>query len=150
MNRSGYGGYNGAVSSLTLPELKKVFRFRMTSQGPSYVSPEVVGPDGRGAAPEGAAPFLGQVFFNPEPGQLGNLQTNLLTDPRRFHFDFATMKRTRLRENHWLELRMEASNFFNHPVFGFGSQDPNSPTFGRIDGSDFDPRRIQFSLHYRF
>ncbi|MCI0622399.1 MAG: hypothetical protein L0387_12185 [Acidobacteria bacterium] len=60
------------------------------------------------------------------------------------------MKRTRIRENQWLELRMEASNFFNHRVFSFNSQDPNQPTFGRIDHSAFDPRRIQFSLHYRF
>jgi hypothetical protein len=42
LNRSGYGGYVGAVSSLTLPELKKVFGFRMTPQGPSYVSPDVI------------------------------------------------------------------------------------------------------------
>jgi len=150
VNRSGYGGYIGAVSTLSKPQLDKVFHFRMTPQGPSFVSADVVGPDGRAAALEGAPPFPGQVFFNPEPGQLGNLQMNLLTGPSRFHFDFGVLKRTRLRENHWLELRMEISNFFNHPVFSFGSQDPNQPTFGRIDGSAFDPRRIQFSLHYRF
>jgi hypothetical protein len=150
VNRSGYGGYMGAVSSLTLPELKKVFGFRMTPQGPSYVSRAVLGPDGRAAAPEGAPRFPGQVFFHPEPGQLGNLQMNLLSGPSRFHFDFAAMKRTRIRENHWIEFRMEASNLFNHPVFTFGSQFLNSTTFGRIDSSDFEPRRIQFSLHYRF
>lgn len=150
VNRSGYGGYIGAVSTLTKPQLDKVFRFRMTPSGPYYVAPEVLGPDGRPTSPEGRPSFPGQVFFHPEPGQLGNLQMNLLTPPAVVNFDLGAMKRTRIRENHWLELRMEGSNFFNHPSFILGTQTVASPTFGRIEDTRFDPRRIQFSLHYRF
>jgi hypothetical protein len=53
--------------------LDAITGFFMTGNGPMCISPAAIGPDGRGAAGDGRAPFAGQAFFNPGPGALGGL-----------------------------------------------------------------------------
>jgi len=156
---SGRGTVNRAARSTALNTadsivdqalLDEMVQFRMTSTGPYIVAASAVGTDGRGVAPDGTAPFAGQLFVNPGPGRNGTLQRRSFNGPSLFNLDFALMKITPISENQTLEFRMEASNFFNNATWNVGDQTINSPTFGKITSTFYDSRRIQFSLHYRF
>jgi hypothetical protein len=56
-------------------------KFRMTGIGPYFVAASAIGPDGRAVAPDGSAPFQGQVFFHPGPGTVGALQRRMFSGP---------------------------------------------------------------------
>src|SRR5262249_2938123 len=73
-NRAGRSALNSVNTSLTGDQLDAVVGLFMTGTGPMFISPSAVNTDGRGAATDGAAPFNGQVFFNPAPGTIGTLQ----------------------------------------------------------------------------
>jgi hypothetical protein len=83
-------------------------------------------------------------------GQIGGLQQRMFSGPWTFNLDFALLKATRISEQHSLELRVEASNVFNHPTWLVGDQQISSVNFGRIASAFYDRRLVQFSLHYRF
>jgi len=138
-----------ANTTLNKPELDSLLRFRQTGAGPFFVAASAIGPDGRGVAPDGRSPFNGQVFFHPAPGSLGALQQRLFSGPWTFNLDFALMKTTTIREGHRVELRMEASNVLNHPIWSVGNLSIDSTAFGRITGTG-TRRLIQFGLYYRF
>jgi hypothetical protein len=125
------------------------------------VSPTIIGPDGRGAAQAGTAPFAGQLFFNPNAGSLGNLQRRLFTGPWQWSWDIAVKKSFRFGERHKVDLGMEMINYMNHPTFyvppatggDYGSvtnYNINNPTFGQISSMNYNPRIVQLSLYYRF
>jgi hypothetical protein len=155
---------------LTKDELDQVTRFFMTGNGPYFISPSVIGPDGRGVAADGAAPFTaqqalmpgitqvgGQVFFNRDPGALGSLQRRWFSGPWNFSWDMAASKTVKIAERQSVQLRAEAFNIFNHPSFYVGSESSsatrfmvNNTTFGKITGVFTDARRLQLGLYYRF
>lgn len=129
----------------------------MTGNGPVFVDPSVLGPDGRAVATDGAAPFAGQVFFNPAPGAIGSLQRRQFSGPWAFNLDMGVQKTTRITERQSLELRFEATNIFNHATFFVGDEgatpnpfNVNQPTFGTISQNFFGARVVQIGLHYRF
>jgi hypothetical protein len=141
---------NTANSMVSQAVLDEQVQFRMSSTGPYTVAASAIAPGGSGVAPDGSAPFSGQLFVNPGPGSNGTLQRRSFNGPSLFNLDFAMLKITPIRENQTLEFRMEASNFFNNVTWNVGDQTINSTTFGKITSTFYDPRRIQFSLHYRF
>lgn len=49
-----------------------------------------------------------------------------------------------------LELRIEAFNVLNHPVYGVPVNDLASPAFGRVLATALDERQIQFALKFTF
>src|SRR6185437_3063090 len=59
-----------------------------------------------------------------------------LRNPGGFYSDDSILKQFYLAENRdrYFELRLEALNIFNHPVYGNIDADPDSPTFGGING----------------
>jgi hypothetical protein len=59
-------------------------------------------------------------------------------------------KNTKINERHSIQLRMDASNFLNHPSFTIGDQTVTSTTFGKITSTFANRRHIQFTLSYRF
>jgi hypothetical protein len=122
----------------------------MTGNGPYFINPASIGPDGRAVAPDGTAPYGGQVFFNPGPGTIGTLQRRMFNGPWTFDMDAGMQKLTHITEKQTIEFRMEAGNVFNHPTFFVGDQNINSTTFGQIAGTFTDRRVIQFGLYYRF
>jgi len=138
--------------------LKDVVGFFMTGNGPRFINPANIGPDGRGVAADGAT-FNGQVFFNPEPGATGALGRRIFDGPSVFSFDFSVMKQTRLTERYLLEIRMDSSNILNHPTFYVGDESAaaslarfnvNSTTFGQITGTFTGRRQVQFGVYLRF
>ena len=83
------------------------------------------------------------------PARWGNLRDSWATT-----YDAAAIKTTRIREAMSLQLRLEAFNALNTPVF---SSDPNlSPTsanFGKLirdGGQNNAPRSLQFAVRLKF
>ena len=56
----------------------------------------------------------GLVFRTPRPGELGNFRDQI-SGPGDWDVDMALSKRTKLNERMSLEVRMDATNIFNHP-----------------------------------
>ncbi|MFN7992102.1 MAG: TonB-dependent receptor [Bryobacteraceae bacterium] len=160
LNRSGLrSALNTVDTSLTKGELDKITGFFMTGNGPMFISPNVIGPDGRGVAPDGSAPFDGQVFFNPGPGEVGSLQRRYFNGPWDFNWDFAIIKNTKITERQSVELRADFFDLTNHAAFSPGDEgllpnffDVNQPNFGKLTQFAFQnqSRVIQFGLYYRF
>ncbi|NWG14565.1 MAG: hypothetical protein HXY20_13645, partial [Acidobacteria bacterium] len=150
LNSSYFSTENTASSTATKQELDDLLKFRMTANGPYIVAASAIGSDGRGIATDGQAPFNGQVFSHPGPGEIGTLQQRWFSGPPTFNLDFALFKQFSIREAHKLEFRMEALNTLNHPTWLVSDQDIGSVLFGRVTGSLYGPRKIQLSLHYRF
>jgi len=101
-----------------------------------------------------ASPGLSQWFktaaFRANPtGQFGNSGRNNIQGPGSFTFDAALMRRFRITERHSVEVRAEAFNILNHPVFNNPTATITSSNFGKILGAN-DPRIMQFALKYRF
>jgi len=141
---------NTAVSPLPKDQLDQVLHFRMTDTGPFIVAPSAIGSDGRGESSDGSPAFSGQIFFNPSPGELGGLQRRWFSGPWNFNLDLALLKKFQLRDTHSLELRLEAMNALNHPTWYVPDQDINSVTFGRLQSTANDARRLQLSARYQF
>jgi hypothetical protein len=49
-----------------------------------------------------------------------------------------------------VELAMDAINALNHATFWSGDQNINSTTFGVIGSMFYQPRVVQFGVHYTF
>lgn len=74
-----------------------------------------------------------------------------LRNPGSFYTDASILKRFYFSDNkdRYFEARIEALNLLNHPVFGNIIADPDSPTFGGIDGKT-GQRVMQAGLRFFF
>jgi hypothetical protein len=145
-------GQNGntATTLLNKSELDDIFQLRMTGNGPYFVAASAIGPDGRGVAADGKAPFAGQVFYNPGMATIGALQRRYFSGPTWWNLDFGVQKKILIGERQSVEVRMESTNFFNHATFYMADDNINSATFGRVNNTQTASRRFQFGLYYRF
>ncbi len=110
--------------------------------------PDVVG-DIHVASP-GLNQWFNQAAFRTNAnGTFGNAGRNILEGPGAFTFDMALIRRLHLFERHRFEIRAEAFNVLNHPVFGNPRNSIIDANFGRILTSN-DPRILQFALKYSF
>ena len=156
---------NTVNTSLTKSQLDSDVGYFLTGNGPMFINPSVIGSDGLGAAAPGSAPFSGQIFFNPGPGELGTLQRRMFNGPWDFNWDFAILKTTKITERQSFEFRADFFDLTNHPAFTAGDEsgdftpsgvinsfNVNQPNFGKIQTYAFqNPSRvIQFGLYYRF
>lgn len=155
LNRSARSGENTVDTSDTLGQLKSLTGVFMTGNGPYFVNPSAIGPNGAGVAPDGSAPFAGQVFFNPGAGTVGSLERRDLDGPAFYNYNMAILKDTKITERYNIQFRADFYNLFNHPNFFVGNQNVNSLTFGKITSMASSPegitsREIQFGLLLRF
>jgi hypothetical protein len=155
LNRAARSAYNTVDTNMTADQLRSLTGVFMTGNGPYWFNPANIGPDTRGVAPDGAAPFNGQVFFNPAPGTIGSLQRRILNAPWYNNYNFAVSKRTRITERQSVELHVDFYNLFNHPNFFINDQNVNNANFGKITSQftsidGVGPRLIQFGLYYKF
>ena len=155
LNRSARSGQNTVESIDTLSQLQAISGLFMTGNGPYFISPSAIGPNGTGAAPDGSAPFPGQVFFNPAAGTVGTLQRRLLSGPWFKTYNMSVLKSIRITERHNVQFRADFYNLLNHPNFNVGDQSINSVNFGKITSQFYSydgvgPRLMQFGLYYRF
>jgi hypothetical protein len=72
------------------------------------------------------------LLINPGPGELGNLSLRWIEGPKSFNLDMNLIKRVKLAETKEFELRVDAINVLNHPVFDNPTLNINSTDFGRI------------------
>ncbi len=140
---------NTADTTLNLDQLRQTLAFRMTGNGPYIVSTSSLNPSGQ-AAVAGAAPFSGQVFTFPAAGTIGTLGKRVFDGPWDTNFDFGLSKTTKITEHQSIQLRMDATNFLNHPAFTIGDQTISSTTFGKVTSTYNSRRAMQFALTYRF
>lgn len=96
-------------------------------------------------------------FALPACGTLGNWGRNAFFGPRQFLDDMSIAKNFALTERTNLQFRMDAFNVFNHPVYGFDSQEGNrcvdcGGTAGQITDiqNGTTMRELQFSLRLSF
>lgn len=149
-NILGTNDCNTVNTTMSMGQLQNVMQFRMTGNGPYMVAASAVGADGRAAVAGALTPFNGQVFTIPGAGTIGTLQQRVFTGPWDTNFDFGLSKSVRIRERHEFLLRMDSTNFLNHPAFSITDQTVTSTTFGKITGTFNSRRAIQFTLQYRF
>lgn len=141
LNRAAQSTGNTANSNLTRSQLNDLFQVRMTPSGPFFLAASAIATDGRAS---------NQVFFQPGAGTVGALQRRQFSGPWVFGMDFAVSKNTKITERQSVEFRMDASNILNHPTWNFGNQTITLTNFGKITGTFFGRRLLQFGLFYRF
>ena len=154
LNRTARSLKNTANSRLDNRGVRNLLGVGSDAEGPYFISRSLVGSDGRAVAPDGQTPFSGQVFFNPEPGNLGTLPRFGFTGPSFFSWDFGVIKQFKLTEEVDLRFRAEFFNLPNHNSFFVGGSlfaqsgatNINSTRFGRLNQSNSAPRIIQFAL----
>ncbi|MGC2818740.1 MAG: hypothetical protein WA198_03585, partial [Candidatus Sulfotelmatobacter sp.] len=135
---------------------------------PTYGSqrPNLVGTPKRNYGPDWQNSFFTnpQVFQMPAPFTLGDMQRTIssVRSPLTFTSDLSLNKLISLSNLHEglnLELRLEAQNAFNHPLFSMGTPGPygdstlnvGDPSFGVISSmSPVGPRQIQLALKVNF
>ena len=87
-------------------------------------------------------------------GTFGNVGRNTLITPAFQTFDVAIHKRITMpfNENHALQLRLEAFNVFNHPVWNAPNGNITSGQFGVITSTAaaVNMRQLQVGLKYSF
>jgi len=156
LNRGARSAENTVDSPLTYSQLRDITGLFMRGDGPYWIDPSHINPaNQQGVAADGAPPFAGQVFFNPQPGSLGSLQRRTLFGPGYWNYDFSVSKGTKITERQSLEIHFDFFNVFNHPNFFINDQNVNTAGFGKITSQNYSsagvgPRLIQFGLYYRF
>jgi len=95
------------------------------------------------------------VFQLPAPFTLGNAPRAIgsVRTPWSFNANLSLGKEFSLasvREGMNLELRLEAYNAFNHPVFGSPNTSVDDPSFGTITYTSNGPRQVQFGIKFNF
>jgi hypothetical protein len=150
LNREARSYYNDANTLLTGSQLGNVVKFQMTGNGPMIIAPSAINTDGTGVNIDGDPFFSGQAFFNPTAGTIGGLQRRMFSGPWTFNLDASLNKTIAFNEQESLELRMDAINCLNHATFWSGDQNINATNFGVVSSMFYNPRVVQFGLHFRF
>ncbi|MEP7354197.1 MAG: TonB-dependent receptor [Acidobacteriota bacterium] len=100
------------------------------------------------AAPPGL--FLNPLAYTaPTAGQWGNAGRNSITGPSTFSFDGSISRTVRVNDRLSADIRVQASNLLNHPVFPSWSTSINSSQFG-LPGGAGGMRNITTSVRMRF
>ena len=90
-------------------------------------------------------------FSGPGAGQFSNVGRNAFRGDGFVNVNMALLKRVRTVGTHQFEFRLEATNVFNAPSFGFPTTTMTSATFGRIrDTLASTARQVQLGLKYYF
>ena len=154
LNRAGRSGNQTAFSNLTNGQIKDLAGVFKTPCGIYYINPSAIHLNlnqctgtgaGTGRGSDGLdTTFAGQVFFDNQPGQTGNVERASFDGPNFFNIDASVIKNIRIKESVKVQLRAEAFNLFNRANFFAGqSQSINSTSFFKIT-STFGPRIVQF------
>ncbi len=101
------------------------------------------------ADPSAARWFNTAAFTAPAPGTFGNAGRNTIRGPAVKSSDMALSKTLQLKDNHSLEVRLQASNVFNIVQYRSIDTTVNSASFGRVT-SVAPMRKVQIVLRYRF
>jgi hypothetical protein len=87
---------------------------------------------------------------NPATGKIGNMGQNWIEGPGVYRLDANLIKRVKIAETKEFELRLDAVNILNHPVFGNPNTDINSVNFGVIGLPTTGNRTFTFATRVNF
>jgi hypothetical protein len=107
---------------------------------------------GRPKGEKVAAYFDKTRFQNPQPNTVGTLGRNALEGPGFANYDISLVRAFPLpflREAN-SQFRFEAFNAFNRTNFGLPNAGLTNPNFGRLTGTDGEPRILQLSVKIIF
>lgn len=143
-----------AQTSLTNDQIRRLAGVYEANGKIYFINPSVICPNNQASAGFGQTPCQGQVFFNNNPGEVGNFRRTALDGPGYFNINAAVLKNINFKERVRLQLRAEAFNLLNTVNFTFPTQATqqqsiNSATFGQLTTS-LDARRIQFGARFEF
>jgi hypothetical protein len=151
LNRAARSTNNMATTNLTAGQLDSMFQVYTRGDGMWYFPFADKNPtDGRAVAPDGSAPFSGQVFFEPGAGTIGQMQRDMFNGPWVWDFDAAVQKVTHITETKTLTFRATGVNVFNHLTWWIGDQSVQSTTFGKLTSQFYGNREMQFDLRLAF
>ncbi|MDQ4120895.1 MAG: TonB-dependent receptor [Acidobacteriota bacterium] len=152
LNRDGRSGRQTANSTLSPQEIRSLIGIFEQNGRIYWIDPKVIDPNtGRASNGFGSTPFQGQVFFNADPGQTGNLPRTIVNGPSYFNVNAALLKNITFSERMRLQLRMEAFNVFNNVNFFNNTQfaDIGSASFGQVTSTGA-ARTVQFGARFEF
>ena len=90
-------------------------------------------------------------FSAPGAGEFSNVGRNYFRGPGGWIASLSLAKRTRTYGTQLLEIRVDATNVFNHPTFGFPTLVTTSATFGRIRNTvSSTARQVVIGAEYYF
>lgn len=138
-------GLQTATTSLSRDEIRDLTGFfDFGARGIRFFNPTILNSTtGRASEGGGTTPFAGQVFFNADPGRVGNLGRFSINGPIYVNLDASLVKNFSLTERVRLQLRLEGFNILNRTNFFVGqTQNINSAAFGQIT-STFGARVFQ-------
>jgi hypothetical protein len=157
-NRTARSVRQTASSSLNGEQIQDLIGIFEANGKIYFINPSVIAPAGTSGAGSatagfGQTPFEGQVFFNNEPGQTGNIGRTIVNGPTYFNVNAGLLKNIRFGESMRLQLRAEAFNVLNNVNLTLGNaaqyQNINSATFGQITTAS-SPRIMQFAVRFEF
>ncbi len=93
--------------------------------------------------------FNTTAFTVPASGTFGNAGRNTIEGPGTVLFNMSISKNIPFKDMMGVEVRLDAQNVFNHPVYTGIDTTVNSPTFGQVI-SVGSMRKIQASTRFRF
>jgi hypothetical protein len=95
--------------------------------------------------------FNAAAFSQPPPDVPGTAPRTLsYRGPAIQIFDAVLIKHIPVRNGQRLEMRIEAQNVLNHPVFGDPNTSFGSTSFGQITGTKIGSRQVMLGLKYHF
>jgi len=111
--------------------------------------------DAIGAPYAGKPTYLNKNAFAVTPRYQFGTSPHILPDlrqPRYNQTDFAILKEFYIAEGKFLQVRLESSNFFNHPVFSLdaNAQNIQRSEFGYFQTVANSPRNMQFGARFVF
>ncbi|HVD93663.1 MAG TPA: TonB-dependent receptor, partial [Vicinamibacterales bacterium] len=92
------------------------------------------------------------AFAQPTGVRFGTSNRNQFYGPGGYNLDFSIFRGFALTGTRRLEVRMEAGNVLNHPLYGNPSSSITSGTFGQITSTNgnYPERQIRFGLRFQF
>lgn len=152
LNRDARSARQTANSTLSPGEISSLLGIFEQNGNIYWINPSVIDPStGRASNGFGSTPFEGQVFFNVNPGETGNLPRTIINGPNYLNINAALLKNIRFTERARLQLRMEAFNMLNNVNFFNNTQlaSITSTTFGQVTSAGA-ARTIQFGARFEF
>jgi hypothetical protein len=151
LNRTGRSGRQTANTSLTTDQIRGLLGTYEQNGRIYWIDPSIICSNGAATLGFGQPTCPGQVFFNVDPGQTGNLGRAIINAPSFFNVDATLMKNINFKENMRLQLRLEAFNVLNKTNFfpGASQQNIGSTTFGQITSAGA-ARQLQLAARFEF
>jgi hypothetical protein len=94
--------------------------------------------------------FNTAAFARPDAFTYGNAGRNIVIGPGIFNTDMAILKNIMFGGGKSVQLRLEAFNLFNNPIWGDPDMNMSSSTYGRITTTRSPMRELQLGVKFSF